>query len=245
MFPIRYLCVGAALLVTAGVLAVSLPQATVDGQSTMPNYRVDPSWPKPLPLVKDASGVLKQWVTGEVGGGCIDSHDHIVTLNRGFLLQAGGLISADGPFAMAAPPVIIYDVAGNIVTGSAFLSGALRNQMAAAAVCVAEARCSRLEPGRGFQRSAGASAHSAGQGAPVFSGACPSARQPPMHCILVAAPRTLKSRGGIPRRCFPVVRRGRRRRSRRKSREDVRPVCVHFGTVFGSHLRGPRGAARW
>jgi hypothetical protein len=32
-------------------------------------------------------------------------------------------------------------VAGNIVTGSAFLSGALKNQMAAAAVCVAEARC--------------------------------------------------------------------------------------------------------
>jgi len=24
-----------------------------------------------------------------------------------------------------------------------------------------------------------------------------------------------------------------------------RPECVHFGTVFGSHLRGPRGAVRW
>ena len=126
--------------------------------------------------------------------------------------------------------------------GKCFFFGALKNQMAAAAVCVAEARCSRLEPGRGFHRSAGASAHSAGQGAPVFFGACPSARQPPMHCILVAAPRTLKSRGGILRRCFPVVRRGRRRR---RSRRRWRPVCVHFGTVFGSHLRGPRGAVRW
>ena len=36
-----------------------------------------------------------------------------------------------------------------------------------------------------------------------------------------------------------------RRESTTQVQEDVaswRPVCVHFGTVFGSHLRGPRVA---
>jgi hypothetical protein len=68
--------------------------------------------------VKDANGVPKVWATGEVGGSCIDSHEHIVTLNRGFLGKGGvGAIGqGDGPFAVAAPPVILYDTAGNVVT---------------------------------------------------------------------------------------------------------------------------------
>jgi ribosomal protein L12E/L44/L45/RPP1/RPP2 len=27
--------------------------------------------------------------------------------------------------------------------------------------------------------------------------------------------------------------------------EEWRPVCEHFGIVFGAHLRGPRGAVSW
>ena len=34
----------------------------------VPRFVVDPFWPKPLP---------NRWVTGEVGGICIDSQDHV------------------------------------------------------------------------------------------------------------------------------------------------------------------------
>src|SRR5438876_5937213 len=42
-------------------------------QSSIPKYVVDPYWPKPLP---------NRWVTGEVGGICVDSNDHIFGINR-------------------------------------------------------------------------------------------------------------------------------------------------------------------
>src|SRR2546425_6787177 len=39
-----------------------------------PQFRVDASWPKPLPSVNG-----HQWVTGEVGGSCMTPDDHVVT----------------------------------------------------------------------------------------------------------------------------------------------------------------------
>jgi hypothetical protein len=39
----------------------------------VPHFEVDPSWPKPLP---------EGWITGQLGGVCTDSHDHIVVVNR-------------------------------------------------------------------------------------------------------------------------------------------------------------------
>lgn len=42
-------------------------------QTAAPSYEVDPSWPKPLPNL---------WVTGGIGGVCIDGHDHVFELNR-------------------------------------------------------------------------------------------------------------------------------------------------------------------
>jgi len=79
-----------------------------------PIFKVDPSWPKPLPATKDAEGQSHQWVTGEVGASCIDSHDHIITVNRGFLKD--GLLRQEGTQSMPAPPVIVYDTDGNIVS---------------------------------------------------------------------------------------------------------------------------------
>jgi len=49
----------------------------------VPRFKVDPNWPKPLPQVKDADGQMRRWVTGAVGGVCVDSHDHVFTTNRG------------------------------------------------------------------------------------------------------------------------------------------------------------------
>jgi hypothetical protein len=110
------LSAGAALLVLGAAFEVWLPAAAAQGDRSGPVYRVDANWPKPFPLVKDAKGNSRSWVTGEVGGTCIDSHEHIVTLNRGFLgVGVGAIGTNDGPTAMAAPPVILYDTEGNVV----------------------------------------------------------------------------------------------------------------------------------
>jgi hypothetical protein len=95
-----------------------LPQAQGGGKPVTgeraPTYKVDPFWPKPLPIVKDAQGLSHQWMTGEVGGNCIDSHDHIITVNRGW--RRGGLLQQEGTQSIPAPPVVVYDPEGNIVS---------------------------------------------------------------------------------------------------------------------------------
>src|SRR4029077_2245316 len=42
----------------------------------VPKFEVEPFWPKPLPA---------RWVTGNVGGVCIDAYDHVFILSRGDL----------------------------------------------------------------------------------------------------------------------------------------------------------------
>src|SRR5438309_1465923 len=68
-----------------------------------PRFQVDPFWPKPLP---------HNWVTGEIGGTCVDSQDHVFVVTRGF--QKGGLVSPEGvggrpEKSTASPPVIAVD----------------------------------------------------------------------------------------------------------------------------------------
>ena len=65
-----------------------------------PKFEVDPYWPKPLP-----SG----WVTGEVGGTCVDKQDHVFTLNR------LNLSPKEEQISHPAPPVIEFDPDGNMV----------------------------------------------------------------------------------------------------------------------------------
>ena len=101
----RYLYSATALGVI--VIAVGLWNpvgAAREGRSRVaPRYKVDPFWPKPLP----APGG-HQWVTGEPGGSCIDSQDHVITVNR------GNLTGQDGTTAVASPPVLEYDPEGNV-----------------------------------------------------------------------------------------------------------------------------------
>jgi hypothetical protein len=78
------------------------------GPHHAPTFQVDPFWPRPLP---------DNWVTGEIGGTCIDSHDHLFVVTRGF--QNGGLASPEGvggqpTRSRAAPPVIEFDRKGNV-----------------------------------------------------------------------------------------------------------------------------------
>ena len=98
-----------AALVT-GALWVALPGAQTGASA--PEFRVDPFWPRPLPTMTDGDGLARQWVTGMVGASCIDSHDHIITVNRGFL--PGGLLPQEGSQSIPSPPVLLYDTDGNV-----------------------------------------------------------------------------------------------------------------------------------
>src|SRR5438105_1157972 len=65
-----------------------------------PQFEVDPSWPKPLP---------EGWITGQLGGVCTDSHDHIVVVNR------RDITKEEAETSQQAPPIIMFDQAGNVV----------------------------------------------------------------------------------------------------------------------------------
>lgn len=108
----RYLYIAvavAALAISWGLWQPITAKADRDGsKSNVPRFVVDPFYPKPLP---------DNWVTGEVGGTCIDSRDHLFIVTRGF--QTGGLASPEGvggaPKSIASPPVIEFDREGEVV----------------------------------------------------------------------------------------------------------------------------------
>jgi DNA-binding beta-propeller fold protein YncE len=99
-FPPGYLSLGIGLLMVA--LLVFGAGGSVKAQE-VPHYEADPSWPK-LPLGD-------HWLTGGLGGICIDSRDHIYILNR------QNVIPDDLDGAKLAPPVIELDPEGNVVGG--------------------------------------------------------------------------------------------------------------------------------
>jgi sugar lactone lactonase YvrE len=69
-------------------------------QSITPRYEVDPTYPKPLP---------DRWVTGGLGGHCIDAQDHVLLLNRQDVLD--GDLNA----GRLAPLMIELDTTGKVV----------------------------------------------------------------------------------------------------------------------------------
>ena len=80
-------------------------------------YRVDPLWPKPLPTIEDTDGVQHDLMTGDVGSVCVDSHDHIITVNRAFeSIGTGGLRGSAGRTSIPAAPVQIFEVDGTLIS---------------------------------------------------------------------------------------------------------------------------------
>jgi DNA-binding beta-propeller fold protein YncE len=80
-------------------------------QAGVPKFEVDPYWPKPLP---------DRWVTGEIGGVCVDSQDHVFIVQRvrdvgGMDGHLEGLTNDELNAGQAAPTVIEFDVEGNVV----------------------------------------------------------------------------------------------------------------------------------
>jgi hypothetical protein len=96
-----------ALALVAGMFG----PPTVRAQAGVPKFEVDPYWPKPLP---------NRWVTGEIGGLCVDSKDHVFLVQRvndigGMDGHLEGLTGDELNAGQAGPPVIEFDVEGNVL----------------------------------------------------------------------------------------------------------------------------------
>jgi hypothetical protein len=97
--------IGAALAIGLGLW--NPLKARAEKGNRAPAYKVDPFWPKPLP---------DRWVTGEVAGTCLDSNDHLFTVNRGATGgPPGNLTAKEALFGQPSPAVIEFDRAGNVV----------------------------------------------------------------------------------------------------------------------------------
>jgi len=79
------------------------------GSIEAPVFEVDPMWPKPLP---------NHWVVGRVVGVWADDQDHVWVVHTGAgHLDANelGIDKKTGECCTAAPPILVFDQAGNLV----------------------------------------------------------------------------------------------------------------------------------
>ena len=127
-----YLCASSVIGALAmGMGLWTVGQAAPPSKPKVPVLQVDPNWPKPLPdssspltkagyknLKSTATGKYMPWVTGEVAGTCVDSQDHVFTVNRGNLVSPEGVTGSVPPVpitAVPSPMVIEFDQNGNVV----------------------------------------------------------------------------------------------------------------------------------
>ena len=83
----------------AGAIVTLIAQTPMQ----VPRYQVDPAWPKQLP---------NHWLVGAVVGVAVDANDHVWITHRPSTLQPNETRS----FWKAAPPVLEFDQAGNLVS---------------------------------------------------------------------------------------------------------------------------------
>ena len=113
----RAVCIGGsllALLTAAGFGRPALVTLAAQAKATAPTVAVDPLWPKPFPQ-KNA------WILGSVTGVAVDGQDRIWVVHRGVdSLQTNEKGPALEPWAssccFAAPQILAFDVAGNLVS---------------------------------------------------------------------------------------------------------------------------------
>ena len=92
--------VAAVGVVVSGFITGFITPASAQATVKVPQFKYDPSWPKPLP---------EGWVLGSVGSVCVDARDHV------FVVTRGQPAPKERNLATPAPPVIEFDADGNVV----------------------------------------------------------------------------------------------------------------------------------
>jgi DNA-binding beta-propeller fold protein YncE len=100
-----------ALVATSAVAQTTIVNpAAVAKVGGIPQFLVDPSWPKPLP---------NNWILGQVSGIRVDRFDHIWVVQRPGSLDKRELAAQQNPpqakCCVAAPPVLVFDQFGNLI----------------------------------------------------------------------------------------------------------------------------------
>lgn len=103
------LLVGLALVLGIAQFLLQREADAQDRSVEAPIYEVDPLWPKPMP---------NHWLLGMAIGIWVDEQDHVWIIHRGAAtLHANerALELKVGECCAAAPPVLVFDPAGNLV----------------------------------------------------------------------------------------------------------------------------------
>ena len=100
-----------AVLTFAAMFACGMAQAQEPARAdAVPQFQVEPFWPKPLP---------SNWILGQVAGIAVDKDDHIWIIHRPLTLlddEKGALKNPpETKCCTAAPPVLEFDAEGNLL----------------------------------------------------------------------------------------------------------------------------------
>ena len=87
-----------AFLATAMLVAAAVAPTTPHAQDA-PKFAVDPTWPKDLP---------KDWITGQLGGVCVDSRDNVYVVNR------RNITDEEKQTSISAPSIIKFNANGDV-----------------------------------------------------------------------------------------------------------------------------------
>jgi len=70
------------------------------GVQAQPRFEIDPTWPQPLP---------ERWIFAQIGGVCVDSHDHIAIVDR------NNITDEEKQTNIPTPTFVMFDRAGKVV----------------------------------------------------------------------------------------------------------------------------------
>src|SRR5207237_10429243 len=95
----------------AGIFAIAfLALATSAFTDEVPQFRVEPFWPKPLP---------NNWILGQVAGIATDKYDRVWVVQRPLTLTPRERAAEQSPpeakCCAAAPPVLVFDGSGTLL----------------------------------------------------------------------------------------------------------------------------------
>ena len=106
--PLAVAC--ASAVIAASLASCGTPSTGVRDDGAAPHYRVDATWPAPLP---------NGWILGQVSGIATDADDHVWMLQRPASLtedeRGATLTPPQSTCCAPAPPVLEFDAAGKLL----------------------------------------------------------------------------------------------------------------------------------